>query len=59
MKLASVPACAQRQARVCNREHKHADDHHDALEDDEQYLIISELALETFAQFSNAEGAAD
>ena len=59
VECAPVPMGAERQARVCNRQHRHTDEHHDSLKDHVQHFVISEWPFETFTQFSDTEGTAD
>ena len=44
---------------MCDCQHIGADDHHDAVEYNEEYLVIGKVSFEAFAEFGYAERAAD
>lgn len=44
---------------MCDCQHIGADDHHDAVEYDEEHLVIGEIPFEAFAEFGDTERAAD
>lgn len=58
-RLSLGPAAGEGDARVADGQHDAGDNDHGALEDHEQHLVVSEVAIEALIQLRHAVDAAD